>query len=822
MSAPGGVSFNDDESVAEFTRRSMENVAFAPHHFKRPLDTSCLVHFWRFWLPSVTAVANINTPESTVRMHVEIRGAVQGVGFRPFVYRLATELGLPGWVINSAQGVFIEVEAPLAQLTIFHDRLVSEIPPRAQIHHIATSYLAPEGFTAFEIRKSHDTGVKTAVVLPDIATCPDCLRELLDPSDRRYRYPFTNCTNCGPRFTIIEELPYDRPNTTMRIFPMCEACRAEYEDPLNRRFHAQPNACPVCGPHMEIWSHGGQQLAAGYEVFRLAAQALCEGRIVALKGIGGFHLVVDARNDEAVRRLRARKHREEKPFAVMFPSIEALRRQCEVSELEEKLLESPEAPIVLLRTLKIAGLVSSSVAPGNPNLGAMLPYSPIHHLLMREIDFPVVATSGNLSDEPICTDEKEALTRLGEIADLFAVHNRPIARHVDDSVARIIGKGPVLMRRARGFAPMPVQIQEGVPTLLSTGAHLKNTVAVSRGPSVFISQHIGDLETLEALRSFQAVAHDLQALYDLDPDAIACDLHPDYLSSQHARKSGKPVIPVQHHYAHILACMAEHGLEAPVFGVSWDGTGYGTDGTIWGGEFLLVNETGFDRIGHLRTFCLPGGDKAVKQPRRTALGLLFEIFGSDVLKSPEVSGLALASRADAPAIISMLQKRLNAPVTSSAGRLFDAIAAIAGGRQDIAFEGQAAMQLEFALSGRPTRDEYVIDLKDVGAGFVADWEPCVRQVLSDVAAGADLSYISYRFHNAMAGLVVSAAHRAKVENVAVSGGCFQNRYLLEQCIERLTEAGFRPHWPQRIPPNDNGISVGQIMAAAREMKRRST
>jgi hydrogenase maturation protein HypF len=786
---------------------------------------------------------------------------VQGVGFRPFVYRLATEMGLPGWVNNSAQGVFIEVEGERERLEAFLLRLEPEKPPRAFIQSLESSFLDPVGYTTFEIRHSEEAGAKTAFVLPDLAVCPDCLREIFDPSDRRYRYPFTNCTNCGPRFSILLALLYDRPNTTMRVFPMCEACRAEYENPSDRRFHAQPNACPACGPHVELWDGAGATLATHYDALLAAAGAIRHGRIVAVKGLGGFHLMCDARSEEAVRLLRQRKRREEKPFALMFPSLESVTAMCEVSDMEARLLRSPESPIVLLRRKQVVGSlgrwvigkpdhpttqspndpITPSVAPGNPTLGVMLPYTPLHHLLMAELGFPVVATSGNLSDEPICTDEREALERLGGIADLFLVHNRPIARHVDDSVARVMLGREMVLRRARGYAPLPVTLREPLPTLLAVGAHLKNTVAVSVGRQVFGSQHIGDLETAQAFDAFRRVIADFENLYELKPGAVACDLHPDYLSTHYAERSGLPVVRVQHHYAHVLACMAENEMDAPVLGVSWDGTGYGTDGTVWGGEFLRVTADGFERAARLRTFRLPGGERAVKEPRRAAMGLLYELFGDRLFTSPlpltpsrEGRGNTMALppgggglgggetlRAFSPAELVVLRRMLaqgvNAPVTSSMGRLFDAVASIVGLRQTVRFEGQAAMELEFALHGVETEEAYPFEVAERnGQPAVVDWGPMICAILVDGECGLPAGMISAKFHNALAEMIVTVAGRVEEERVVLSGGCFQNRYLTERAVRRLRAEGFRPYWHQRVPPNDGGIALGQVMAAGRE------
>jgi hydrogenase maturation protein HypF len=852
----------------------------------------------------------------STRLKLTVRGAVQGVGFRPFVFRLATGLGLAGWVNNSPQGVFIEAEGPRAELEKFLLRLETEKPPRSFIQSLEASWLDPVGYMAFEIRPSETGGNKTALVLPDIATCPDCLREIFDPQNRHHLYPFTNCTNCGPRFSIIESLPYDRANTSMKAFTMCPQCQAEYDDPRNRRFHAQPNACPVCGPHLELWegsrvcenAESPRSHERGYGTMLAAADAIREGKIVAVKGLGGFHLMADARNDKAVRLLRERKQREEKPFALMFPSLESVKAECEVSPLEERLLRSPEAPIVLLRKLarphpgplpqerenrspitcenttadssteveqigphkgcslspgervRVRASVeqnrlplAQSVAPNNPFLGVMLPYTPLHHLLMAELGFPVVATSGNLSDEPICTDEREALERLGGIADVFLVHNRPIVRHVDDSIVRVMLDRELVLRRARGYAPLPINVlpasrwqdkqncRQAGSTILAVGAHLKNAVALSVGNQVFISQHIGDLETEQAHTAFRRVIADFEKLYEAKPDIIASDLHPDYLSTKFAKElvaqASRPVnqtqtgglchVGVQHHIAHVLSCMAENEIAPPALGVSWDGTGYGLDGTVWGGEFFLVTDKSVERIAHLRPFRLPGGDKAVKEPRRTALGLLYEISGDKVFEqkvrregAPDggrggCAPLAAFSSAELGTLKTMLAKKLNSPVTTSMGRLFDAVASLINLRQQIRFEGQAAMELEFALDGIETEDHYNLSLVTRHPSHELDWSPMVEAILADVKKGVSVGTISARFHNALAEGIVAVAKRAGQNRVVLSGGCFQNRYLTERAVRRLSAEGFRPYWHQRVPPNDGGIALGQVVAALR-------
>ncbi|HXG00703.1 MAG TPA: carbamoyltransferase HypF [Bacteroidota bacterium] len=762
------------------------------------------------------------------RLRVTLHGAVQGVGFRPFVHRLAKEMSMNGWVMNSSAGVFIEVEAPQARLEAFLEALRREKPPRAFIQSLEHSYLDPVGYRTFEIRESDADGRKAALILPDIATCPDCLREIFDPSDRRYLYPFTNCTNCGPRYTIIESLPYDRANTSMKMFEMCPQCRHEYEHPEDRRFHAQPNACPKCGPVVELWDTTGATLARHHAAIERAAEVIREGGIVAIKGVGGFHLIVDARNEAAVRELRRRKHREEKPFALMYRDRVAVEKVCHVSPMEARLLESPEAPIVLLRRREPAasgnGVPAASVAPNNPCLGIMLPYSPLHHILMRELGFPIVATSGNLSDEPICIDEQEALKRLHGIADVFLVHNRPIVRHTDDSIVRVVAGREMVLRRARGFAPLPIPLAERLCAdtgeLLAVGAHLKNTVALVSGRNAFISQHIGDLETLEAHEAFERVVGDLQNMYNCRPTLVACDLHPDYLSTRYARRVSDAPHAVQHHVAHVASCMAENDLDGNVLGVSWDGTGYGTDGTVWGGEFFVVRDGVFRHVAHFRHFRLPGGDAAIKEPRRTALGLLYEVMGEEMFERTDIASVAAFTSAERAVLRQTLKRQTNSPCTSSVGRLFDAVASIIGLRQFVQFEGQAAMELEFALA-ETSGDAYPLNIchenTDDGRMLVIDWEPMIRAVLDDVRTGTSRSLIAARFHNALVESMVAVAAKVNEQRVVLSGGCFQNRYLTERAVESLRQSGFRPYWHQRVPPNDGGIALGQAYAALLEL-----
>jgi hydrogenase maturation protein HypF len=744
------------------------------------------------------------------RRHVALQGVVQGVGFRPFVYRLATELNIGGWIVNSSQGVVIEAEADTSTLEAFVTRLQRELPPQASICDFQMQVIPPQGETEFHIHHSDDNGIKSALILPDLAICPDCLRDISDPTNRRYRYPFTNCTNCGPRFSIILTLPYDRHNTTMRDFVMCEDCKAEYTDPRNRRFHAQPNACPKCGPQLVLWDSVGSVLAKRDHALHAAVDALKGGAILAIKGLGGFHLITDARNSDAVAKLRVRKGRYEKPFAVMFPSLEQVKHACDLSDLEYRLLTSSASPIVLLRYR--GGDIPPEVAPDNPYLGVMLPYTPLHYLLLSDLGFPVVATSGNLSGEPICTDEREALTKLSHIADLFLIHDRPIARHADDSVVCVAAGETLMLRRARGYAPLPVDVPVGEKTMIAVGAYQRNTTALLHNGHVFLSQHLGDMDSAQTFDVLKRTLADFQTLYEATPSTVVCDLHPDYTTTHYAEEMRLPLQRVQHHYAHVLSCMTEHRLEPPVLGVAWDGTGYGTDGTIWGGEFLLVKRDGFTRVAHLRPFPLPGGDIAAREPRRSLLGLLYALYGSklpyEYLQfTPKEFNLLLAT----------LQKGLNTPLTSSMGRLFDAVASLLGLQQKCTFEGQAAMALEYAALHTTTDECYpfeitpITNVRSSDSGMI-EVKPMIDAMLNETQT----ELVSTKFHNTLAMMIVEIAQQVGVSQVALTGGCFQNRVLLERSISKLRSAGFKPFWQQRIPPNDGGIALGQIAAALRE------
>jgi hydrogenase maturation protein HypF len=773
---------------------------------------------------------------------MRVGGTVQGVGFRPFVYRLAGELRLAGSVANTLAGAEIEIEGTPAQIEEFRQRLFAELPPLATIQSCEVEELPPLGAAGFSIHTSDTEGTASALVLPDIATCPDCLREVFDPADRRYRYPFTNCTNCGPRYSIIRSLPYDRPNTTMARFEMCPECRAEYENPANRRFHAQPNACPVCGPRLRLLDAAGREVATGDDALRAAVDALAGGAIVALKGIGGFQLLVDATVNDAVRGLRARKRREEKPFAVMVPAIGQARQLCRLSTMEEQLLLAPEAPIVIAqRVAQTPSQIAPAVAPDNPALGLMLPYSPLHHLLMHEFARPVVATSGNLTDEPICTSTREALERLHGVADFFLTHNRPIERYVDDSVVRMIAGRPVVLRRARGYAPLPVARLERCATgIIATGPHLKNTVAIGVDRNIVLSQHIGDLDSEPAIRAHEKTAAALLDLYGVEVSHVACDTHPDYASGRTAERlagAGAPLLRVPHHYAHVLAAMAEHDLlREEVLGIAWDGTGYGLDGTVWGSEFLRADCRGFRRLGHLQAFRIPGGDRAMREPRRSALGVLAGLLDPTSAAQWYRAHRPQAFRAgELDVLVQMLTSGLNSPWTCGAGRLFDAVAALLGLRQTCSFEGQAAMELEWLAAGAsdfapyplawtvrdvPAREAWWSASQQAGAQdalstlSVLDWSPLIRAVLDDQHAGIPPATIAARFHASLAEGIVEFARRAAIPVVVCSGGCFQNSLLTGFAVRRLEEEGFRVFIPEKVPPNDGGIAVGQVVAAA--------
>lgn len=780
--------------------------------------------------------------------HIHITGVVQGVGFRPFVYGLATRLALTGWVRNTSAGVDIEVDGAPESLAAFVHTLRKQPPPRARIDELQQAEHDPIGYAAFEIIHSQDLPDACQPISPDIAICADCLRELFDSRDRRYRYPFINCTNCGPRFTIIQAVPYDRPNTTMAAFPLCPACAAEYADPLNRRFHAQPVACPTCGPQvwLEIKERRFQSLVSDRQSpIDQARDLLRRGAIVAIKGLGGFHLACDATNPEAVAELRRRKLRAEgKPFAVMLPNLMEVDSQCGLSQAERELLASAERPIAILRR-RLTSTIAAAVAPGQNTLGVMLPYTPLHHLLLeREPGFPeaLVMTSGNLSEEPIVTRNDEARERLAALADAFLMHDRDIHIRCDDSVARVLSSqslltsqsspstdhyawATILSRRSRGYAPLPIRLPWEASPLLAAGAELKNTFVLTRGGYAFLSHHIGDLENYETLRAFEdGVAH-CERLFHIRPQALAHDLHPDYLATRYARqraeREGLPALGVQHHHAHIAACLADNDLPGnqPVIGVAFDGTGYGDDGAIWGGEFLLADYLNYQRVFHLDYIPQPGGDAAVREPWRLALTWLDQA-GIDWAESLPPVQHALAhghgSVSNLDVLRRQLRTRLNSPPTSSVGRLFDAVAALIGVRQQVNYEAQAAIELE-ALVDPGERGAYPLDIHDNGV----DPTPMVWAIVEESRAGLPNGVISARFHNGLAQLVSRACgllrERSGVSEVALSGGVWQNVTLLARTVGSLRKNGFQVYLHRQVPPNDGGLALGQAVVAARHI-----
>ncbi len=783
------------------------------------------------------------------RVRLQIEGTVQGLGFRPFVHGLAHELGLTGYVCNTPSGVELEVEGSSPAIAEFRQRLVSDRPRFAELDRVDAVQLEPVGSVGFEIVGSRESGACRALVLPELATCPACLDELRSPDDRRFGYPFVNCTLCGPRFSIIRKLPYDRPSTTMRGFTMCPACAAEYEDPRDRRFHAQPNACPQCGPR--IWLEEGhvRQATDPSAVIQGAVRALHAGRILALKGIGGFQLVVDANQERAVARLRERKHRWRKPLALMVPSLTAARRIAHIDEQASEALKSQAAPIVLLPRREDAP-IAPSVAPDSPLIGLMLPYSPLHHMLLGAFGQSVVATSGNLSDEPICIDNAEAKSRLSEIADLFLLHDRPIERHVDDSVVQFCCGQLQILRRARGFAPLPLRAARPMPPVLAFGAHQKNTVALGSGHRVFVSQHIGDLTTAQALQAHERVARDLPDLYQMTPEVVAHDLHPDYASTRAAQRAareyGATAVPVQHHHAHLVGCMLDNGLDpdTPVAGVIWDGTGHGPDGTIWGGEFLYGAARGYIRIGHLMPFRLPGGEVAAREPARSALGAVHAALGS-IEGARGTAAVDGYSNAELEVLEQMLASGVRSPLTTSAGRLFDAVAALLDLGTRVSYEAEAAIRLEhLAESWQPAApgpgapypvpiiagdlslkarleaqlEGPVPDGRPLGilppAPWILDWRPLLRAVLDDLRGGAARDTIANRFHRTLARAVASLLGSSGMQTVVLSGGCFQNRLLTELTVRELEGVGARVYIHHDIPPNDGGVAVGQAAIAA--------
>ncbi|MEO0240752.1 MAG: carbamoyltransferase HypF [candidate division WOR-3 bacterium] len=748
------------------------------------------------------------------RLKVEIEGFVQGVGFRPFVYRIAKSLNLKGFVKNTKEGVLIEVEGKRKEIEKFLKKLKDEKPPLASYHFFNFYFLDKLGYKDFKILKSDEKGKLKISILPDIATCKECIHEIFDKNDRRYLYPFTNCTNCGPRFSIIEKLPYDRKNTTMKVFKMCKDCEKEYDDPMDRRFHAQPNACPLCGPKVYLYDENKNLISEEYKAIKDAVNFIKNGFIIALKGIGGYQLLCDAFNDEAVKRLRERKKREEKPFAVMFPSLKYLKEYVYVDKIAEIVLTSPSSPILLLKKKENKKL-SEYVAPSNPYLGVFLPYSPLHHILMKELNIPVICTSGNISDEPIVFEDEEVFKKLKGIADYFLIHNRRIKRYVDDSVVKIVLGKEYIIRRARGYAPAPIIFKEELPKILAVGGHLKNTIAISKGRKIFISQHIGDLEKEESYKGFLNIIDDFKKIFEFEPDYVAHDAHPEYLSTKYAKENYKNLIPVYHHHAHIVSCMVDNEIDDKVLGISWDGTGYGKDGKIWGGEFLICNYKDFERIGTFREFKLIGGDKAIKEPRRSAIGVLYEIFKEKCFDL-DLEPINSLNDKEKENFKIMLEKNINTFYTTSSGRIFDAVSSILGIKQRISYEGQAAMMLEWVCDEK-IEEYYNFEIKEKNGILIFDWEEMFEGIINDLKNGIKKEIISSKFHNTLVEVIYEMANKVKIKKIFLSGGVFQNKILLEKTYKRLSKR-FEVYIHQRIPANDNGISLGQIIIASRKIK----
>jgi len=756
----------------------------------------------------------MDTGDEHIARRVEINGVVQGVGFRPFIFGLAERYRLKGEVANTSGGVIIYIEGARDKISLFLEALSGSHPPLAHITDIYVHQEKLKGFNTFSIAQSRSPEKTTTLISPDMAICEDCLRELFDSDNRRFEYPFINCTNCGPRYTIIEDIPYDRPKTSMKKFKMCEQCQAEYDNPRDRRFHAQPNACSVCGPHILLCNNAGNTIDTSHVVEKVAKLILA-GDIVAIKGLGGFHLAADAQNNEAVAKLRKRKHREEKPFALMAGDIQDVEKFAYVDSEDEKLLRSARRPIVILRK-KTPNNIAKEVSPRNRFFGVMLAYTPLHYLLLRKVGTPLVMTSGNISEEPIAIDNDEAIGRLSCIADYFLIHNRDIYIRSDDSIVRNMAGETRLFRRSRGYVPMPVFINKKSVQVLACGAELKNTICLTRDNNAFLSQHIGDLENLPTYDFFKMTIEHMKKIMDIEPEVIACDFHPNYFSTRYAfEQKDLPVIQVQHHHAHIVACMAENKNKGPVIGLSFDGTGYGADGTIWGGEVLVVDEQSFHRAAHLDCVPMPGGTASIKEPWRMAVSYLYHAYGEQIwdLDIPFVRNI---NRNKIEIMIKMIQKKINSPQTSSLGRLFDGIAALIGVRTLAAFEGQAAMELEM-LANWPVRQgyEYCWTSRD---HHILSLEPIVTGVVSDIENGVSPAEISGKFHYTLTRMFAKICcfirKEANINTIALSGGSFQNNLLLTGLIENLNKFGFKVLSHRLLPPNDGNISLGQAMVAA--------
>jgi hydrogenase maturation protein HypF len=747
------------------------------------------------------------------RKTIEITGIVQGIGYRPFVYNLALTHSIRGWVLNNEKGVLIDAEGEDGALERFMEGLTDLAPPLARIETLKAASLEPQGYSLFEIRQSKGASQGFTLISPDVATCDACLAELFSPGNFRHRYPFINCTLCGPRFTIIKDIPYDRHKTTMAPFTMCPVCRKEYESPVDRRFHAQPNACPACGPSLRLVDRKGEALPGN--ALDRTLDLLLQGSIVAVKGIGGFHLVCNAENHGAVSILRSRKFREDKPFAVMCRDLEEVRAHCDVHEEEERLLCSPERPIVLLNR-KEGSSIAPGVAPFQKTLGVMLPYSPLHHLLLHGPLKSLVMTSGNVSDEPIAFKNEEAFMRLSDIADFFILHDRDIHMRCDDSVVRVFQDRPYVLRRSRGYVPIPIKLSYGLEMILACGGELKNTFALSRGPYVFVSHHIGDLENMETLLSFEQGIEHFKNLFSIEPKAVAYDLHPEYLSTKYALSlRGIPKVGVQHHHAHIVSAMAENGLAGEVLGVALDGTGFGNDGTLWGGEFLRADLGNFERAAHLKQVPMAGGSMAIREPWRMAFAYLIEAFG-DKTMDLELEWIKRRDPHKCGVLKRMIDKRVNSPLTSSMGRLFDAVSSLLSVRDAVNYEGQAAIELEM-VADPEEKEEYPFEIQEKETPMVVDPVRMVRGIVHDLIRGHSPSRISGKFHRTVARLVVETCRRIRLgrglDRVVLSGGVFQNTLLLALVFNGLKDAGFEVYTHHLVPTNDGGISLGQAVIA---------
>lgn len=763
-----------------------------------------------------------STGKACVR--ITVSGQVQGIGFRPYIYRLATELGLAGWVRNTQTGVIVEVEGNAKSVRQFTNRIQSDAPPLARIDKMTVDPVPLQSFHAFAIKPSSHDALPLIQVTPDLALCSECRSELLNPTDRRYHYPFINCTNCGPRFTIVRTVPYDRSNTTMAQFTMCPECEREYHDPANRRYHAQPNACPRCGPQVSLLTAKGKSVTA-QDVFAHVRKLLKQGKVVAIKGLGGYHLACNALDAQAVATLRQRKYREDKPFAVMIRDLATIKRFCLVSAEETALLQSYRSPIVLLKK-RAAPQVASLVAPENPYLGVMLPYTPIHVLLFDADLDALVMTSGNYSQEPIAFRDEDARKVLAPIADYYLTHNRPIQRRCDDSVVRILDGKESLIRRARGYAPSPLRLFRPVADILACGAELKNTFCFGKRDYAYLSHHLGDLENYETLEAFEQGIKDFQQLFSLQPRYIAHDLHPDYLSTKYAlAQTELQPIGVQHHHAHIASCMAEHGLDEPVIGIALDGLGLGADGTLWGGEVLICTYGSFERIAHLRPMVLPGGVQAIKEPWRMGAICLEDALGPDFIERPLAFCQRLKQRGW-ERLARIATQREYSPLISSLGRLFDAVSAILGVRETINYEGQAAIELEYLAMRSRTSARYPFAIDAHSKPAILDMRDLLRAIAKDIERGVARAVIARRFHNSMAHLVRDSAVLVRqshgLKKVVLSGGCFQNVLLLTSAVELLLREGFQVFAHQQLPPNDGCISVGQLLVATAKIESGST